>query len=219
MAHYFDQCPSVESHVRTVQFSLEARNFDFLTDSGVFSKGGLDIGTEQLLRAAIRDLRDDPIRGAFLDLGCGYGPVGIALKRIFSGIDVTMVDVNQRALELARQNAGRNGVSQVRILESDGYQALPGERFNVILTNPPIRAGKETVYRFFDEAVDHLSPGGRLYAVVGKKQGAPSAERHLASVMGNCKRIAREKGFWVFRCDAPAGEAEAGPTSLASTES
>lgn len=203
MAHYFDEQPEAASDVRNIQFSLEGRMFDLLTDRGVFSKGGLDIGTAVLLRALIRDLRQHPLTGRLLDLGCGYGPVGVVLKRVFPGIELTMTDVNQRALELARQNLKRNGVHYAEVMASDGYAALAGQTFDLIVTNPPIRAGKRTVYSFFDGAAAHLNPGGRLYVVMGKKQGAPSAERHLTGQMGNCARIERDAGFWVMRCDRP----------------
>lgn len=215
MAHYFDAQPEAASNVRSIQFSLEGRTFDLLTDRGVFSKGGLDIGTSVLLRALIRDLRQNPLSGRLLDLGCGYGPVGVVLKRVFPGLELTMTDVNRRALELARQNLKRNGIHYAAVLESDGYAALGGQTFDLIVTNPPIRAGKQTVYRFLDGAAVHLNPGGRLYAVIGKKQGAPSAERHLAGQMGNCVRIERDAGFWVLRCDRPGESAPAagGPLS------
>ncbi|HHX37259.1 MAG TPA: class I SAM-dependent methyltransferase [Clostridiaceae bacterium] len=201
MSHYFDQQPEVESDVRSFYFDMEGRTFDFLTDRGVFSKDGLDVGSELLLRTAIADMREDEPGERLLDLGCGYGVLGLVLKRVFPRFDLTMVDINERALDLSRQNAERNKVRYATILTSDGFSGLADEMYDVIVTNPPIRAGKSTVYRFFDEAKDHLRPGGRLYVVIGKKQGAPSAERHLQAVYGQCRRIAREKGFWILRCD------------------
>ncbi|MGI6077381.1 MAG: class I SAM-dependent methyltransferase [Fastidiosipilaceae bacterium] len=201
MAHYYDEHPEVESDVRSFQFDMEGRTFEFLTDRGVFSKGGLDIGSKLLLRTAIADMRDDPAGETLLDLGCGYGVLGLVLKRVFPKFKLTMVDVNERALDLARQNAIRNDVRYATVISSDGFSNLADTVFDVIVTNPPIRAGKATVYRFFDDAKEHLSSNGRLYVVIGKKQGAPSAERHLQEVFGNCRRLAREKGFWILRCD------------------
>ena len=201
MAHYYDEHPEVESDVRSFQFDMEGRTVEFLTDRGVFSKGGLDIGSKLLLRTAIADMRDDPAGETLLDLGCGYGVLGLVLKRVFPKFKLTMVDVNERALDLARQNAIRNDVRYATVISSDGFSNLADTVFDVIVTNPPIRAGKATVYRFFDDAKEHLSSNGRLYVVIGKKQGAPSAERHLQEVFGNCRRLAREKGFWILRCD------------------
>ena len=201
MEHYYSVRPEVASSPSNFSFNYGGRQIDIQTDHGVFARGQLDIGTSVLLKALEQDLHQEPIEGRFLDLGCGYGVVGIALKRLFSGVDMTFVDLNERALALTKINIARNGLRQGRVLQSDGYSALGTERFDVIVTNPPIRAGKATVYRFFDEAKDHLTDRGRLYVVIGKKQGAPSAERHLQSIYPICKRIHRESGFFVFRCE------------------
>lgn len=201
MSQYYDKNPQTASDRRTFQVEFEGRKFQFITDSGVFSKGALDIGSAVFLKSLITDLRADPANGRLLDVGCGYGPLGIVIKRIFPAFELTMVDVNERALSLARENLSANAVGYARVLTSDGLSALEGETFDVILTNPPIRAGKETVYRIFDESREHLVPGGRFYAVIGKKQGAPSAMRKLEELFGNCERIGREAGFWILRCD------------------
>ena len=103
MSHYFDQQPEVESDVRSFYFDMEGRTFDFLTDRGVFSKDGLDVGSELLLRTAIADMREDEPGERLLDLGCGYGVLGLVLKRVFPRFDLTMVDINERALDLSRQ--------------------------------------------------------------------------------------------------------------------
>nr|MDA8353468.1 methyltransferase [Bacillota bacterium] len=145
--HYYSKNPGAASHKQVVTSVLKGKTFRFLTDAGVFSKRGVDFGTRLLIETA-----ELPEKGTILDLGCGYGPVGIACAQAAPGCQVTMVDPNRRALELARQNAKENGVDQrVEVLESDGFQELQERRFDCVLTNPPIRAGKETVYRLFRE--------------------------------------------------------------------
>ncbi len=201
MAHYFDMNPETPSQTNEFSFEMEGRAFFLTTDRGVFSRSGLDVGSEIFLRELIRDLRDDPVSGRLIDVGCGYGVLGIVLKRVFPAFELTLTDVNRRALELTRQNLKANDISYAEVVESDGFSALESESFDVMVTNPPIRAGKSTVYRIFEEGKSHLRAGGRLYAVVGKKQGAPSLERYLQGLFGNCRRIGRDKGFWVFRCD------------------
>ena len=109
-----------------------------------------------------------------------------------------MVDVNERALALARQNAVNNGVDQlVSVFQSDIYQQVT-DKYALILTNPPIRAGKEVVTAMLQEAVQHLVPGGKLIAVLQKKQGAPSAQKNMAAVFGNAEVIAKNKGYYIL---------------------
>jgi 16S rRNA (guanine1207-N2)-methyltransferase len=159
----------------------------------------MDYGSELLLETFIAEC---PARtGRLLDLGCGYGPVGIVLKRVFPALDVTLSDINTRALELARQNARANQTAGVQIVKSDGLGALSGP-YDFILTNPPIRAGKATVHRFFAEAREKLGSGGLLYVVIQKKQGAPSALKRLRELFADVEVIEHSAGYWVIRARA-----------------
>jgi 16S rRNA (guanine1207-N2)-methyltransferase len=166
----------------------------FETDAGVFSRDGLDKGTELLLHA-LPDLNGD-----VLDMGCGWGAVGISVASAYSGVRVTMADINQRAVELSQKNVRRNGVA-ARVLESDGFSDLGGEKFSCILTNPPIRAGKQVIYGLFAQSAEHLLPGGSLYLVIRKQQGAPSALSYLDAVFKKTQVVKRGGGFWVIRAD------------------
>ena len=196
MSHYYDQNPDVEHKFRIVKARFSGLDFEFETDSGVFSQKQIDYGTNLMLETVIE--QEGKVKGRLLDLGCGYGVAGIVMKRISPSLDVVMCDVNQRALSLARRNAKLNHTQFVDIKKSDGLAEIEGS-FDLILTNPPIRAGKNTVFRFFEESFQSLNNNGKLYVVIQKKQGAPSAKIKLESLFGNCKVINRSSGYWILR--------------------
>ena len=190
---YYSREPTSESRPVFCEFDYRGRHLRFLTDAGVFSKGELDTGTQLLL-----DALPDRIGGELLDLGCGWGPIGISMKAIWPDTDVTMADVNLRALELSRKNAERNGV-KVTCLESDGFSALQGRRFDLVVTNPPIRAGKQVIYRMFADAARSLKEDGSLYLVIRKQQGAESCMKYLQTIYPSVEKLDRSGGFWVLR--------------------
>ncbi|MFD1428232.1 16S rRNA (guanine1207-N2)-methyltransferase [Kroppenstedtia sanguinis] len=193
--HYFSKEPGVARDEREITALLRGKTFRFLVDAGVFSKKGVDYGSRLLI-----DTAELPEEGEILDLGCGYGPVGIACSVFAPHCRVTMVDLNRRALELARQNAELNGTSrQVEIRESDGLSALRDRRFDSILTNPPIRTGKKTVYRLFAEAYEQLVPGGCLWVVIRKQQGGASAKKELETRFAEVDLVEKKKGYWILR--------------------
>lgn len=149
----------------------------------------------------------ESVSGPVLDMGCGYGTIGVAVGARWPGLAVTMADVNRRACDLARENARRNGV-RAEVLESDGYMALTGRRFATILQNPPIRAGKAVIYRMFADGAASLLPGGRLWLVIRKQQGAPSAMNYLATLFDEVAVVEKKSGYWVLRCAAPHQDTE-----------
>lgn len=199
MSHYFDEKPQTEHKTTEIQVRLAGLDFIFVTDSGVFSRQRLDFGSELLIETVSSDVRS---YGRLLDLGCGYGPVGIIMKRLFPAMEVVMCDINERALQLARGNARLNKTQFIEIIQSDAIQAVPGD-FDLILTNPPIRAGKIVVYRFFIEAAAKLRPDGRLYVVIQKKQGAPSAVKKLQELFRSVEVIEHKAGYWIVRSMDP----------------
>lgn len=196
MPHYFDQNPQSESQVRSFQTRIHGIDFEFATDSGVFSRNRMDFGTELLIETVIKD--QQKMKGKLADLGCGYGPVGIVMKRAFPSLDVILCDVNSRALSLARQNARSNQVAYLQIVQSDALATVEGP-LDYVLTNPPIRAGKAVVHRFFSEAWEKLAPDGLLYVVIQKKQGAPSALGKITELFGEAEVIERSAGYWIIR--------------------
>ena len=199
MAHYYEENPQGESDRRVIQARMHGMDFFFTTDAEVFSKKFLDFGSRTLLETAIEDLSaNNRKKGKLLDLGCGYGPIGIIMKRVFPSMEVTMVDINHRAIELAKQNAEANSVKCVDVHPSDRCASVEG-LYDVILTNPPVRAGKQTVFSFYDGAYEHMAEGASLYVVLQKKQGAPSSEKYLIEKFGNCEVIAKESGYWIMK--------------------
>lgn len=191
---YFEAQPQSAHDIRRLQVQFAGHDFTFETDAGVFSRDGLDEGSALLLQAALPQLR-----GRVLDLGCGWGPVGIIAAKLKPGIQVTMTDINLRAVELSRRNLELNGVS-AQVLVGDGLEAVPGS-FDWILLNPPIRAGKQTVYRLFRDSAARLTPGGRLAVVIRKQQGAASAKACLETLFQNVALVLRKKGYHVYFCE------------------
>ena len=189
--HYYTENPQSAHDEWQIEVTALERVLRFTTDAGVFSRDGLDRGTEVLLEAL------PPLAGRVLDLGCGWGAVGVALGAKYPGLDIVMTDINARAVDLARRNLAANGVS-ARVVQGDGFEGVEGD-FDAIITNPPIRAGKAVIYRLFDEARDRLRPGGALYIVIRKQQGAPSALKYLKEIYAQAETVGRGSGFHVLR--------------------
>ncbi len=191
--HYYTRNPESESRPATCEYVYRGVHLIFQTDAGVFSRGEVDTGTDLLLNALPEEMNGD-----ILDLGCGWGVIGISVARKWPDTRVTMADVNLRALDLSRENARRNGVA-VTCLESDGMTALRGRTFDAVITNPPIRAGKQVIYRMFAEAEEALKPGGVLFLVIRKQQGAESCIRYLQTLFAQVEKISKSGGFWVLK--------------------
>lgn len=193
--HYYSKNPEVESKPRRWSFRLRGFSFTFETDAGVFSKSEVDFGS----RVLIDRFELPSIEGNILDVGCGYGPIGLSIAKSYPERTVHMMDVNDRALNLARKNAELNGVQNVRIYESDALSSVQTDKVAVVLTNPPIRAGKQTIFRIYNQAYDILSEGGELWIVIQKKQGAPSTVDHLEIQFKDVTVVDKEKGYWIIK--------------------
>ncbi|KAA0954889.1 class I SAM-dependent methyltransferase [Planococcus kocurii] len=192
--HYYSKNPQIKSNPREWTDVLRGEKFRFQTDTGVFSKSEVDFGS----RLLIETFREADIDGPMLDVGCGYGPIGMAIAKAFPQKQVHMIDVNTRAIELAKTNVEKNEISNVQIYESDGLAAVEIDDFSAILTNPPIRAGKETIFRFYEEAAAKLMDGGSLWVVIQKKQGAPSTQVKLEELFGEVRVVDKKKGYFIF---------------------
>ncbi len=190
--------PSPGSASRPEQFTLrwDGIPLTFWTDAGVFSRGEIDRGSEILLRALPGELS-----GRVLDLGCGWGIVGTVIGRTRENAQLVLSDVNSRAVELARRNLQENGVRGEAVL-SDGFENLSGT-FDYIVTNPPIRAGKKVIYRLFRDAAERLRPGGALFIVIRRQQGAESALKELKTLFETAEPVEKKGGFWVIACRGP----------------
>jgi 16S rRNA (guanine1207-N2)-methyltransferase len=192
--HYYSSKPAAEHARSYIEETLRGKNFRFVTDAGVFSKGGIDFGSKLLIESV-----DIPTDARVLDVGCGYGPIGLSAAFLAMEGFVTMIDVNERAVGLARENAELNGITNVEILQSDLFQELGGRRFSRILTNPPIRAGKDVVFSIFEQGFEHLDENGELWIVIQKKQGSPSAFEKLQTLFSDVQEVTKDKGYRIFR--------------------
>lgn len=187
---YYEKNPTIQHDVKELRVRLLGEEMCFMTDAGVFSKKMVDYGSQVLLNTLDLDSGK-----RLLDVGCGYGPLGLTLGKVF-GVIPTMVDINQRAIDLAIQNAQKNSVDAF-IFQSDIYEEVEGQ-FDYIVSNPPIRAGKSVVHAIIQGAYQHLVDFGRLTIVIQKKQGAPSAKTKMEEVFGNCSILKKDKGYYIL---------------------
>ena len=190
---YFAENPDAKHDIHELNVELLGQRLTFLTDAGVFSKKMIDYGSRVLL-----SVLDFEAGEQVLDVGCGYGPLGLTLAKA-QGVAATMLDINQRALDLAQKNAVRNQVS-AHIFQSNVYEKVNGI-FDHIISNPPIRAGKQVVHEVISGSYEHLTEGGDLTLVIQKKQGAPSAKSKMEAVFSNCEIVKKDKGYYILRSE------------------
>jgi len=195
---YFTARPAARHRAAEFVDVLRGRSLRFRTDSSVFSRSEVDPGSRLLV-----DTLEIGPRASLLDLGCGYGPIGLAIAATVEGAKVVMTDVNRRATALARKNARANGL-RVDVREGDLFEPVAGLAFDAIASNPPIRAGKPVVHAIVDGAPNHLLEGGSLWFVIRTKQGAPSLREKMRSVFGNAEVVALRGGFRVLRSNLSA---------------
>jgi len=191
--HYYTNNPTSEHEERSFRAVFAGRVLAFDTDAGVFSKQHVDPGSELLCKSL-----PDTLSGRVLDMGCGWGAMTVMTLARFPKAQMTMADVNERALALAVSNVAKNHMEAQAVL-SDGFEKIEGE-FDAVITNPPIRAGKAVIYKMFEDAKAHLVSGGALYLVIRKQQGAPSALKFLGELYGKAEVIERDGGYWIIEC-------------------
>lgn len=192
MSHYFVNDPKVKSQKQQLFYTFNEEKFIFETDNGVFSKGEIDEGSYILLKTLVKQ----DLGKRILDLGCGYGTIGIILKRYYSDAEIDMVDINEKAVLLSKHNCDLNQTAN-QVYLSDGFSSVK-DNFDTIVTNPPIRAGKQVIYQMFEDAYEHLVNEGTLYVVMRKSHGALSAMAKLKSRYGNATILDKEAGFYVL---------------------
>jgi len=195
LEQYFTNNPNLKSELRTIIYKHQGETLTFYSDNGVFSKDKLDFGSTLLLDTIFNNVKKDNLN--ILDVGCGYGFLGISIAKIMPA-HVTMCDVNKRALHLTKRNADTNGVKDLcEVIESNMYENITGI-YDLIITNPPIRAGKKVVYGILDGARDYLKEDGELWMVIRKDQGAKSAIVHLEENY-ECTVVTKSKGFYIIK--------------------
>ena len=191
--HYYSKTTNTPSEPKDFIFNFKGQTFKFKTDNGVFSKDYIDYGSFAMLNAFIPNDIDLPI----LDMGSGYGPIGIVVSKIYNKKTI-MCEINERAYNLSLENIKNNNANS-EAFNSNLYEKVEGLEFSSIITNPPIRAGKDTVFSIYDGAYKHLAIGGELWVVIQKKQGAPSLKAHLIELFGNCDIINRDHGYYILK--------------------
>ena len=192
---YFAENPNTAHDERIVDYHIDGIDLKFNTDAGVFSKLRVDYGSGVLIKS-MKDI-DFP-KENILDVGTGYGPIGLFAAKFWPDQVVDMIDVNERGLDLAKRNAQLNHIDNVNIYASDIYSQVD-KRYGLILTNPPIRAGKKVVSTILAEAKEHLVKAGVLLVVIQKKQGEPSARKLMEATFGNCEIVTRDKGYYILK--------------------
>lgn len=194
MPQYFDNNEELSHDFHQYSFSLLGEEFSFISDSGVFCKDGLDDGSRLLLETIAKT----DLGNSILDMGCGIGPIGLLLAHFDKNRHITLVDVNRRALDCAKQNAAKLGLSsRVDIFESDAYSNI-NSSFSTIVTNPPIRAGKKVTYAMYAGAISHLNEGGQLILVIRKQQGASSCQEYLKTIFKEVEVVKSKKGYRIL---------------------
>lgn len=192
MGQYFEN-EKLPSRLQKKELTISSERFVFYTDNGVFSKDGLDFGSRLLLETII----SEDMGSHILDVGCGYGPLGIVLGKM-KNISVDMIDVNLRALHLSERNAKENHLDTVHVFESNCYDNV-SLKYTTIVTNPPIRAGKKVVYNIVMNAKNYLEKNGKLFLVIRKEQGAKSLISDMEKIY-NVEVLERKKGFFIIKC-------------------
>lgn len=190
--HYYTAKPASELKIRKIKARLREKELEFYTGSGVFSPKRIDPATELLINKA-----EIPAKGKILDLCAGYGPAGIAIKKAFPETEMFLTDINERAVQLAKKNAIRNNV-KMQIEAGNLYEPYKDEKFDAILVNPPMAAGRDTCYKIIEEAKTHLSEKGTLQLVARHQKGGKQLEKKMEEVFGNVKAIAKKSGFRIY---------------------
>ena len=198
MNHYFSEKPEIKSEKRIIKYTIQNKKFEFITDNGVFSKSKVDFGTDLMLNEFLkknRNLKSEGIK--ILDIGCGYGVVSVILKSFYPEASVTLSDVNERALELSEENLKKYNINGYEIIKSNVFEKIEG-KFDMILSNPPIRAGKDTIFKIYTEAYEHLNKDGEFYCVIQTKHGAKSTQKKLVEIFGNWDTVTIDGGYRIF---------------------
>lgn len=193
MSHYFINDKSVKSYKRVLDYTINNISFKFNSDNGVFSKNEIDEGSDTLLHSYLANGK----KGRVLDVGSGVGFLGVVISKI-NNCEVDMLEINSRAVELCKENISLNKVDKCNVYESNIYEKADGI-YDVVISNPPIRAGKKVVFEILEKSYNYINNDGELWIVIRKSHGADSAKDKIISVYGNCEIVKRNKGFYVLK--------------------
>ena len=195
MEHYYTNNPTTESREKIINSTIANENLKFYTDNGVFSKESVDFGTKTMLESFSTEKENAKVA----DIGCGYGVISIFLAKKYPTFKFTMVDVNNRVLELSKKNIELNNINnEVEVLESSSFDNIEGN-FDIVLTNPPIRAGKKIVHKIMIDSYEHLNASGELWVVIQKKQGMASCKKLLEETFSMVEVVTKNKGYYILK--------------------
>ena len=195
MEHYYTNNPTTESREKNINSTIANENLKFYTDNGVFSKENVDFGTKTMLESFNTEKEGAKVA----DIGCGYGVISIFLAKKYPTFKFTMVDVNNRVLELSKKNIELNNINnEVEVLESSSFDNVEGN-FDIVLTNPPIRAGKKIVHKIMIDSYEHLNASGELWVVIQKKQGMASCKKLLEETFSRVEIVTKNKGYYILK--------------------
>lgn len=196
--HYYTNKPQSSHELKEISAEVGTQSLRLMTDSGVFSKNRMDFGSKLLVETFIEG-KAMTGEEKVLELGSGYGPLLLAVAKHFPLASYVGVEVNERALELAQQNTQLNKVANVEWLLHDATTVPVEADYDYVLTNPPIRAGKQVIREFVLTAEKALKVDGELWLVIQKKQGAPSMSDYMEEIFGNVELMGRDKGYWILK--------------------
>lgn len=196
MEHYFTNSQREEEDYFTFTDNFNNTKFTFHSCKGVFSNDKIDEGTKTLLHAVIKE--HPSLQGKVLDIGCGIGVIGIILQFTYKNLHLTMADINQTAVQLTKQNLQKHNLSAT-VIESNLYQSVTEKEFDFIITNPPIKAGKKTLWQFVLEGYHYLKDQGKIILVIRKKHGQESLFKFMQQTFGNCQILKRESGYYILQ--------------------
>ena len=191
--HYFVVRPKSVRKEYKFQTNLFGCHLDFFTASSIFSPRAVDLGSLTMMR--YMQLKKN---GKILDLGCGYGPIGLYAAKVCPTCNVTMVDINERAVSCAKKNIRANYVENAKAKQSFAFSSLKGEMFDVILLNPPISAGLEQCYKLVEQSFEHIIEGGSLQVVAKNRKGGARISEKMEEIFGNVDVLGRKAGYWVY---------------------
>jgi len=191
-SHYYTNAPSTSKQKFLLRLSIKGQFIDLASAGGIFSKDKIDLGTLVLLESLSL-----PDKGEILDMGCGYGIIGITAAKLKPSLKVTMVDINPTAVKLARENIERNCIACAEAIHSDLYTNLGGKKFDAIISNPPLAAGYGVIFPLIEGALDRLKDGGYFQIVL--RRGINAIPRRMEEVFGNVELISRKSGYRVFK--------------------